>query len=214
MGLGFRLVNYCTSILRNEFTPNHLIHHLLQLYKVMNFAMQLIVRKVMNSQSWSIKGGEKKNAEAVEITRKIQELLKPGDGRTGIAYNFIDAQVRFIFRIQKTCKQSYFSVDSVHDLSLVYVCLSVSLGEISHESPSSKIFPFLLGRKAVSPRPRFSAISCVTHNCAQQMFTRNKSRCIKSRLRLTVAPSMETRLSSETWRIILSGRVEISSNYL
>jgi len=107
--------------------------------------MQVITRKVMNSPSWSIQGGEKKNPEAVEITRKIQELLKPGDGRPGIAYNFIDAQVRFIFRIRKTCKQPYFSVDSVHDLSLVYVCLCVSLGDISNESPSSKIFPFLLG---------------------------------------------------------------------
>ena len=89
--------------------------------------MQLIVRKVMNSQSWSIKGGEKKNAEAVEITRKIQELLKPGDGRTGIAYNFIDAQVRFIFRIQQICKQPYFSVDSIHDLSLVFIYMSLRL---------------------------------------------------------------------------------------
>ena len=82
--------------------------------------MQLITRKVMNSPSWSIQGGEKKNSEAVEITRKIQELLKPGDGRPGIAYNFIDAQVRFIFRIQQICKQPYFSVDSIHDLSLVF----------------------------------------------------------------------------------------------
>ena len=89
--------------------------------------MQLITRKVMNSPSWSIQGGEKKNHEAVEITRKIQELLKPGDGRPGIAYNFIDAQVRFIFRIQQICKQPYFSVDSIHDLSLVFIYMSLRL---------------------------------------------------------------------------------------
>ena len=87
--------------------------------------MQVITRKVMNSPSWSIQGGEKKNSEAVEITRKIQELLKPGDGRPGIAYNFIDAQVRFTLRSQQICKQPYFSVDSIHDLSLVFICLCV-----------------------------------------------------------------------------------------
>ena len=139
----------------------------MQLYKVLNFAMQVITRKVMNSPSWSIQGGEKKNPEAVEITRKIQELLKPGDGRPGIAYNFIDAQVRFTFRIQQICKQPYFSVDSVHDLSLVYVCLCVSLGDISNESPSSKIFPFLLGPQSCVASVRvISNFLCHTQLCS------------------------------------------------
>lgn len=39
-------------------------------------------------------------------------------------------------------------------------------------------------RKAVSPRSGFSAISCVTLNCAQEIFTRNKTRCINSQLQL------------------------------
>ena len=118
-------------------------------------------------RSWSIQWGEKKNPEAVEITRKIQELLKPGDGRPGIAYNFIDAQVRFTFRIQQICKQPYFSVDSVHDLSLVYVCLWVSLGDISHESPSSKIFPFLLGPQSCVASVRvISNFLCHTQLCS------------------------------------------------
>ena len=92
--------------------------------------------------------------------------------------------------------------------------LYMHLGKYLMNLHRVKYFPSSWDRKAVSPRSGFSAISCVTHNCAQQMFTRNKSRCIKSRLLLTVAPSMETRLLSEIWGIILSGRVEISSNYL
>ena len=68
---------------------------LLQLYKVMNHSVQLIQRKKMGSPKWNIVGGEKKNEEAVAITKEIQELLKPGNGKIGIAYNFIDAQVSF-----------------------------------------------------------------------------------------------------------------------
>ena len=49
----------------------------------------------MSSPTWSIKGGEKKNPEAVAISRRIQEIWKPGEGRIGIAFNFIDAQVSF-----------------------------------------------------------------------------------------------------------------------
>ena len=73
-----------------------LVNSLLQLFKVLNFTVQLITRKAMNSPTWSIKGGEKKNPEAVAISRRIQEIWKPGEGRIGIAYNFIDAQVSFI----------------------------------------------------------------------------------------------------------------------
>ena len=67
----------------------------MQLFKVLNFIVQLITRKAMGSPSWSIKGGEKKNPEAVTINRQIQEIWKPGEGKIGIAYNFIDAQVIF-----------------------------------------------------------------------------------------------------------------------
>ena len=67
----------------------------MQLFKILNFAVQLVTRKALNSPSWSIKGGEKKNPQAVAISRKIQELLKPGEGKIGIAYNYLDAQVSF-----------------------------------------------------------------------------------------------------------------------
>ena len=144
--------------------------------------MQVITRKVMNSPSWSIQGGEKKNPEAVEITRKIQELLKPGDGRPGIAYNFIDAQVRFTLRSQQICKQPYFSVDSVHDLSLVYVCLCVSLGTYLMNLSLSKIFPFLLGPQSCVASVRvISNFLCHTQLCSANV--QSQSQCIKSRLR-------------------------------
>ena len=72
------------------------------------------------------------------------------------------------------------------------------LGTYLMNLPRVKYFPSSWDRKAVSPRSGFSAISCVTRNCAQQMFTRYKSRCIKSQLRWTEAPSLETRLLSES----------------
>ena len=58
----------------------------------MKFLMQLIQRKAINSPTWSIKGGEKGNVEAQQVERRIQQLLKPGDGKIGIAYEYNDAQ--------------------------------------------------------------------------------------------------------------------------
>ena len=46
----------------------------------------------MNSPSWIIIGGKKKNPGAVAINHKTQEIWKPGEGKIGITYNFNDAQ--------------------------------------------------------------------------------------------------------------------------
>ena len=52
----------------------------------------------------------------------------------------------------------------------LYVCVSHS-GTYLMNLPRVKYFPSSWDRKAVSPRSGLSAISCVTHNCAQQMFS-------------------------------------------
>ena len=82
-------------------------------------------------------------------------------------------------------QQPYFSVDNARD----------SESHITHESPSSKIFPFLQGPQSCVTLVRvFSNFLCHTKlslNCARQMFTRNETQCINSLF--FVAPSFETR---------------------
>ena len=89
-------------------------------------------------------------------------------------------------------QQPYFSVDNARDLPL-------SVSHITHESPSSEIFPFLQGPQSCVTSVRvFSNFLCHTKlslNCARQMFTRNKTQCINSLF--CVAPSPETRYLSE-----------------
>ena len=64
-----------------------------KLGKTLIFVVRVIILLKMGSTTWKIKGG-KQNPEFKTLERQVQVILKPGDGRKGVAYQFNDAQVR------------------------------------------------------------------------------------------------------------------------
>ena len=65
-----------------------------QLGKTLIFVVRVIILLKMESKTWKIKGG-KQNPEWKTLERRVQVILKPGDGQKGVAYQFNDAQVMY-----------------------------------------------------------------------------------------------------------------------
>ena len=134
----------------------------------------LVFISKQNEQSWDVVVFSEKQGQ----DKKCRPQSKVNPQRTWLA--------RTIFCILRQSHLSHYHGSAALFLSWQRSWLASAFlpGTNPMNLPRVKYLSSSWDRKAVSPRSGFSAISCVTLNCAQEMFTRNKTRCIISQLRV------------------------------